>query len=251
MIVVSRPVSEPPALERQRDRKLPPLLATWEATAGVPTKAATKAGWKSARPPLHSAQHQKCAYCEWRVPKEFHDVDHFWPKSRYWWLAWCWTNLLFACHYCNRIHKSDRLPVNGNLPVGETPTVGDPRLEVLDPANQQMDPTEHIEFIVMAGRWTPVARAGSALGDATIQLLGLDQPPILDLYDPHVTETVQPIAESVADLVRTGNHGAHAVWARALILGSPEQQFSALNRDALNHFVPASLRNIAGLPWPW
>ncbi len=41
----------------------------------------------------------KCAYCETR--SERWDVEHFRPKSIYYWLVYSWDNLLFACPTCN------------------------------------------------------------------------------------------------------------------------------------------------------
>lgn len=41
----------------------------------------------------------KCAFCEQKV--ERFDVEHFRPKSIYYWLAFSWDNLLPACPVCN------------------------------------------------------------------------------------------------------------------------------------------------------
>ena len=41
------------------------------------------------------------------------DVEHFRPKSVYWWLAYCYDNHLFACQICNQGFKGDRFPVFG------------------------------------------------------------------------------------------------------------------------------------------
>ncbi|MEZ4962123.1 MAG: retron system putative HNH endonuclease [Saprospiraceae bacterium] len=41
----------------------------------------------------------KCAFCEQRVER-WH-VEHFRPKSEYYWLAFSWDNLLYACPDCN------------------------------------------------------------------------------------------------------------------------------------------------------
>lgn len=45
----------------------------------------------------------KCAFCEQRV-EQFH-VEHYRPKSIYYWLAFSWDNLLCACHDCNQEKK--------------------------------------------------------------------------------------------------------------------------------------------------
>ncbi|MCP3959043.1 MAG: hypothetical protein GY719_14425 [bacterium] len=47
--------------------------------------------------------HGKCAYCESRFSAtQPMDVEHWRPKSVYWWLAATWDNLLPSCSDCNR-----------------------------------------------------------------------------------------------------------------------------------------------------
>ncbi len=51
---------------------------------------------------LIAIYHYKCAFCEQKV--EQFQVEHFRPKSIYYWLAYSWDNLLLACPTCN-VHK--------------------------------------------------------------------------------------------------------------------------------------------------
>ena len=48
------------------------------------------------------------------------DVEHYRPKGKveeddthagYWWTAYEWTNLLYACKYCNQEHKKNYFPL--------------------------------------------------------------------------------------------------------------------------------------------
>ena len=48
---------------------------------------------------LFNIYNGKCAFCEQRV--ERWQVEHFRPKSVYYWLAFSWDNLLYACPDCN------------------------------------------------------------------------------------------------------------------------------------------------------
>lgn len=50
----------------------------------------------------------KCAYCESKV--EQNDIEHYRPKSIYYWLAYSWDNLLYCCPTCNQ-KKSNIFPV--------------------------------------------------------------------------------------------------------------------------------------------
>ena len=44
----------------------------------------------------------KCAYCEKDIRNEDKHIEHYRPKSRYYWLAYSWDNLLLSCGKCNR-----------------------------------------------------------------------------------------------------------------------------------------------------
>lgn len=81
---------------------------------------------ESVKTVLIAMQHEKCAFCE---AKPLHvsdgDVEHFRPKGGvrqadseplerpgYYWLAYEWHNLLFACERCNRRHKKSLFPLS-------------------------------------------------------------------------------------------------------------------------------------------
>jgi hypothetical protein len=69
--------------------------------------------WKVAKPQLKLEAGGKCAYCESPTDTVAHgDVEHFRPKSKYWWLAYCYDNYLYACQICNQVHKGDEFPVH-------------------------------------------------------------------------------------------------------------------------------------------
>jgi hypothetical protein len=70
--------------------------------------------WKSAKSHLRRDTGKKCAYCEAPTSTVAHgDVEHFRPKSLYWWLAYRFDNYLFACQICNQIYKGDNFPISG------------------------------------------------------------------------------------------------------------------------------------------
>jgi hypothetical protein len=67
--------------------------------------------WKKAKQQLKSESGGKCAYCEAPTAVVAHgDVEHFRPKSVYWWLAYCYDNYLFSCQICNQTFKGDSFP---------------------------------------------------------------------------------------------------------------------------------------------
>jgi hypothetical protein len=85
-----------------------------EAGGEIPSKKFDSTYWKLSKDRLKIESSEKCAYCECQVPQVAHgDVEHFRPKVKYWWLAYCYDNFLFSCQICNQIYKNDEFPVAG------------------------------------------------------------------------------------------------------------------------------------------
>jgi hypothetical protein len=70
--------------------------------------------WKPAKELLKAESNGKCAYCDASTETvAYGDVEHFRPKSVYWWLAYCYDNYLFSCQICNQGYKKDHFPTAG------------------------------------------------------------------------------------------------------------------------------------------
>ena len=70
--------------------------------------------WKNTKPQLVIEANSKCAYCEASTKTVAHgDVEHYRPKSIYWWLAYTYDNYLFSCQICNQIYKGANFPLEG------------------------------------------------------------------------------------------------------------------------------------------
>ncbi len=68
--------------------------------------------WDKAKDQLLIESGGKCAYCESPTSVvAYGDVEHFRPKSKYWWLAYCYENYLPACTVCNQRYKRDEFLV--------------------------------------------------------------------------------------------------------------------------------------------
>lgn len=77
--------------------------------------------WKPAKAALKKHSRGKCAYCEAPTDVVAHgDVEHFRPKSKYWWLALCYENYLYSCQICNQSHKGDNFPYSGSAILAPT-----------------------------------------------------------------------------------------------------------------------------------
>jgi uncharacterized protein (TIGR02646 family) len=198
---------------------------------------------------LAAMQHNKCCYCEKREEQaKYRDVEHYRPKSLYWWLAWTWENLLFACIDCNREQKRDQFPQEPSgtpLVAEQVPPAGERPL-VIDPSDPSVEPTTEIVFlrerIHGKERWVP--RGMSARGRKTIDVCGLDRPNLLDLYAEHVNHTVRAKLGSFFAADAEGDaQAAFKAWetARRGLLAR-ERPFRALSHDALCVLVPAGVR---------
>ena len=76
---------------------------------------------KEVRKILKDLFHGKCAYCESKINSIYGgDIEHFRPKGRikigntymrpgYFWLSSDWSNLLFACPFCNQTNTHEIL----------------------------------------------------------------------------------------------------------------------------------------------
>ncbi len=72
--------------------------------------------WKKAKDRLKLDSHNKCSYCE--APTSmvaYGDVEHYRPKSKYWWLAYNLDNYLVSCQLCNQKFKKAKFPIPGRM----------------------------------------------------------------------------------------------------------------------------------------
>jgi len=205
---------------------------------------------------LFEVQHGKCAYCEKRDEQaKWRDAEHYRPKGHYWWLAWTWENLLFACVDCNRDCKRDQFPLvdpSARLAPEAMPP-GDERPLLIDPYAPEGDPRAEIVFrrerVQGRERWKPYGTTPG--GSETIRVCGLDRSGLIDLYNKHVRDFVRPALaqfETVAN-----SEDARAIieaWSRLCRrLDAPGQEFRALSRHAVDALAPRDLRARYRLTW--
>ncbi|MBS1614899.1 MAG: hypothetical protein JST06_02140 [Bacteroidetes bacterium] len=78
--------------------------------------------WSKAKPQLLQESNGKCAYCESPTTVvAYGDVEHFRPKSKYWWLAYCYENYLPSCTLCNQRYKKDEFPLASTAKMMKAP----------------------------------------------------------------------------------------------------------------------------------
>jgi hypothetical protein len=172
--------------------------------------------WKKAKDQLKAESAGKCAYCEGKADHvAFNDVEHFRPKSDYWWLAYCWENYTYSCVLCNQKFKKAKFPATGThlvppaLPATPTPQQIEALVGTLGP-----DPLTDVE--VKAYR----------------KSLKAERAALPDPYDPGLnpeqlfTWFADPIIGEVE--IRARGNGARAKAAIAAV-----NEFLGLNRQEL------------------
>ncbi len=261
MIRISRG-AEPQSLQSERRRRL--SRAMLDRKAGKASKDLDFTGYEIVKDELAQALNRKCVFCEMALRPEGSPVEHFrpkarvankgepWDENRYWWLAWTWENLLFACDRCNNVpYKGNQFPlVPGTraLPEGSFDLRAEQPL-LIDPSS--VDPRDHLRFKWSRSerRWVPVPVNGSVLGKKTIEVLGLDQD---ERPTEHIRERVEPLMQQIAEAIRGQDPAAiRRTWNRILqSLFSSGQPFHAVTWDALDARFPKQVRETWGVELP-
>ncbi len=192
MILVTKPPVAPLALTPGVAATASHLLAydgaSQDYDSGVAKFTFNKTiyGHATVKSALKAAQHNKCCYCEGRFDANYGgDVEHYRPKGAigagrskilpgYYWLAYLWSNLYYACADCNQYRKRAAFPIADDAQRVRNHH-GDTALEnplILDPSGPR-DPLEHIRFNGDVPIWR------SPVGKATIDLIKLDREGLL------------------------------------------------------------------------
>lgn len=256
---------EPATLRGVRDTQLADLRRLGRA----PTSDEID-GYRVVADELWTVQHYKCCYCEGKIPAGFNDVEHYRPKGRadrrpgcveqhgYWWLAFTWSNLLFACPGCNRSGKNDQFPLSMGcvaLCAEEEPPCGERPL-LLD-AGAESNPVEHLIHVLKAERpggperWRVQPRDGSPLGFHTVEVCKLNRRDLLELRGDHVRGLERDFINALRAAVRAGRRGSVVrEYQRALQLLEPRTPYLGLTYDALRALVPDPLLHPWCPGWP-
>jgi uncharacterized protein (TIGR02646 family) len=197
MIRIVRPVRVPDILRRRGNPTTQANNAAFDARPEAYRTGAEKFafdrtiyGAKSVKKALIKAQRKKCAFCEAKILNVDHgDVEHFRPKGGvqdaanapmlplgYYWLAYEWDNLFFACAMCNQTGKKNLFPLAN--PANRARSHHDDHTAevslLIEPA--QDDPEEHIGFRQEVA--FPIE--GGERGQATIDILNLNRQELVE-----------------------------------------------------------------------
>lgn len=165
---------------------------------------------------LLAAQAGKCAFCESFVQHiAYGDIEHFRPKKGYrqqevselkspgyFWLAYNWHNLLFACQLCNQRFKRNHFPLRDGRRRAR-PTIRDTSREeplFLNPF--VIEPRDLISF----HREVAVAVNDCREGAATIHSLGLNRDALVEVRRQR-WEDLRTLIRLIERLRATGTPG--------------------------------------------
>ena len=246
MIRIDQPEEEPEVLRtrgKKRRRVMASLYTRFSEDYNQGKKTFTFDsriyGHPSVKETLIETHHGKCCYCEMKLRDG--DIEHFRPKGQvaednahpgYYWLAYEWSNLLFACKTCNQRFKRTFFPLRD--PSKRARSHRDNLMKeeplLIHPAEE--DPERFIGFqkheaVVLHPR-----------GKVTIEVLGLNQRELLearlDQYeDLKWLNTIIQLKKLLPpDVVKD----AQADLDKAV---SNQAQYSAMARAALKAGFPA------------
>lgn len=232
----------PAVLSRLAPAATQGLTDAWTAGRKLTVRAAIY-NHRDVKAALRASQHDKCAYCETLNPTSHDVVEHFRPKNgwrqtrsdalqkpEYFWLAYSWGNLLFACDRCNDGgHKQNLFPLKN--PTGRANAtnrnIERERPLLLDPYGLN-DPERHIAW----DRDVPRARNGSLCGRVTITTFALDADSLLLRERRKYLHFVEVLLET-AEALASGSVARSAAASVLADKASPRGPWSAMIRANL------------------
>lgn len=178
-------------------------------------------GNKTNRDIMWRMQHGRCCYCErLRDTMRESDIEHFRPKSSvdeknpkkpgYWWLAYEWNNLLFACRACNQEYKKIQFPIRGIRAAGPDDDLSTEDALIIDPCSE--DPETFIDYdFTSSVVVTPNGKAPDReKGNKTIEVCKLDREDLGLQRRAVVKSSLKPIHERMIDALKAGSELAIA-----------------------------------------
>lgn len=198
MISIVKPVQPPAVLTKKGKEAIDAMKAEFDRSPDAYLRGEKGFTFRSdiyghatVKEALVSAQFGKCFLCESKVAHvAFGDVEHFRPKAGYrqkesddlgkpgyYWLAYEWSNLFFACQLCNQKFKRNLFPLGNpkRRAVSHNNDVALEKPQFIDPAVE--DPAQFISFRKEMA--FPVRNRRRA--QATIKLLGLNRPELSEM----------------------------------------------------------------------
>lgn len=134
--------------------------------AGTAPRDSFPAHWRSpdVRGVLRAMCGRGCAYCGDLVGRTGEDVEHYRPKSLYWYAAYSLPNYLSSCRRCNSSRKGNAFPLDAGAAraLSEAELRAEKRL-LLDPVADDVERALRIELVSRRYSWEVAPGAPAAL----------------------------------------------------------------------------------------
>lgn len=146
----------------------------------IPRKKFNGGKWRHdhVRDPLSEISHTKCVFCEQQTHGTRYkgEVEHFRPVAKYWWLAYTWENLVYACSICNG-EKSDKFPRRGQKATAWG-DLSQERPLLINPLDEDPGEFIHWEFSRTGdpGKIVPKTARAKKRVDTLIEVCDLNRP---------------------------------------------------------------------------
>ena len=232
MLRLTRSDDAPDVLMRDsaRRRAAERTIASMVESGELPSSRDFAALWRepAVRNALWNMQKGRCCYCEsLREPKRESDIEHFRPKTEiteecpsrpgYWWLAYEWSNLFFACKICNEEYKRTHFPIRGTRATGPGDELGAEDATLLNPSCDDLDDAIDFDWDTLEKNVFIFGVGGDAERvRTTVKIIGLNRP-LLARQRWDALVPLRIIADSVIEARRDGLSAANIQKAASVI----------------------------------
>ncbi len=105
--------------------------------------------WTNLKELYYTKQNNRCAICEKEINDIYSaDIEHYRPKSYYWWLAYNPTNYYLSCAECNRSYKKERFPCRSQVAYTERKEIGNEVPLLFNPTLENFNLHVRLIFII-------------------------------------------------------------------------------------------------------
>lgn len=186
------------------------------------------------RKSLWESQQKKCCYCERkRELKRESDVEHYRPKAKvtedpshpgYWWLAYDWTNYLYACKPCNEAHKKNHFPllIDGIRATGPDDNLNSEKPALINPIDDNAEESIGFAWKGSDNKFVKVVGLDKR-GEITKDLTQLNRPELVEERAEHLftldslaramkvaenagdREIINKFADQIRDITKSNN----------------------------------------------
>lgn len=195
---------------------------------------------KKVRDTLIASQNRKCCFCEnIRAIKREFDGEHFRPKlgvtgenhNGYWWLAYEWTNIFYACKTCNQQYKKNHFPILGKRANNESDSLEGEKAVFINPETENPENYIGFDWQQVYGRFVKATGLDPEnRGNETIRIIGINDPQLME-ERAETLKLLQDASDSMKRYLENNNTNKIRVQARLIFeLTLAKKRFAGFHR---------------------